>query len=226
MPRTCPSMRFKRLPSAALSWRTTRACAAVRVGAGSTRDFIASVLDCAFDIRQARAPRIVSDPRRSRLQRYRDLADAGKNAQHARDAGHAAPAGHAIDFQRNGFHAALLDCHHRGAFQRLSNSALPTTDTELAAIAAPAIAGWSRPKAASGMPSTLYTKAKNRFCRIFATVARESRIASTTALRSGRISVISAASMAISDPAPMAKLTSDTASAGASLIPSPTMPVT
>jgi hypothetical protein len=38
---------------------------------------------------------------------------------------------------------------------RCSSSALPTTLTLLKAIAAPAITGLSRPKAASGMPTTL-----------------------------------------------------------------------
>ena len=40
-------------------------------------------------------------------------------------------------------------------FQRFSSSALLTTDTELIAIAAPAITGLSMPSIASGMPSTL-----------------------------------------------------------------------
>lgn len=44
---------------------------------------------------------------------------------------------------------------HRPARQRFSSSALLTTDTELAAIAAPAITGFSQPNAASGMPNTL-----------------------------------------------------------------------
>ena len=39
--------------------------------------------------------------------------------------------------------------------QRLSNSALLTTETELIAIAAPAMTGLSIPITASGMPSTL-----------------------------------------------------------------------
>ena len=45
---------------------------------------------------------------------------------------------------------------HRGApFQRRSSSALLTTLTLLKAIAAPAITGFSKPNAASGMPTTL-----------------------------------------------------------------------
>jgi hypothetical protein len=41
------------------------------------------------------------------------------------------------------------------AFHRFNNSELLTTDTELAAMAPPAITGLSIPSAASGMPSTL-----------------------------------------------------------------------
>src|ERR1700741_2613046 len=82
------------------------------------------------------------------------------------------------------------------ARQRLSSRALVTTDTELAAIAAPAITGFNMPSAANGMPSTLYANAKNRFWWILANVARDKRIASTTALRSLRTTVMSAASIA------------------------------
>src|SRR5690349_17982056 len=51
--------------------------------------------------------------------------------------------------------------------QRLSSSAFATTLTLLNAIAAPAITGFNRPSAASGMPSTLYAKAQNSPCLIF-----------------------------------------------------------
>ena len=47
-------------------------------------------------------------------------------------------------------------------------SALATTLTLESAIAAPAITGLRYPSAASGMPTTLYTNAQNRPCRIFA----------------------------------------------------------
>lgn len=64
------------------------------------------------------------------------------------------------------------------SFTRLSLSALLITDTELKLIAAAAIIGESsKPKngysnpAATGTPSMLYTKAKNRFCRILRIVA-------------------------------------------------------
>ena len=45
--------------------------------------------------------------------------------------------------------------HSESPFQRRSNEAFITTLTLLNAIAAPAITGLSRPKAASGMPTTL-----------------------------------------------------------------------
>ena len=58
---------------------------------------------------------------------------------------------------RSGFtDVECLGTIHRGApFQRRSSSALPTTLTLLKAIAAPAITGFSKPKAANGMPTTL-----------------------------------------------------------------------
>ena len=56
--------------------------------------------------------------------------------------------------------------------------------------------------------------------------AREQRAHRRRASRSVRTSVTSAASRAMSAPAPIAKLTSAAASAGASFTPSPTMPTT
>ena len=47
---------------------------------------------------------------------------------------------------------------------RLSSSALLTTLTLDMAIAAPATMGVKKPKAASGIPTALYTKAQKRFC--------------------------------------------------------------
>ena len=63
-----------------------------------------------------------------------------------------------------GFHGVNLtedDGHYKtcgqilDGSQRFSSSALLTTETELIAIAAPAITGLSIPNIASGMPSTL-----------------------------------------------------------------------
>ena len=75
-----------------------------------------------------------------------------------------------------------------------------------------------------GMPMVLYIKAQKRFCLIFLMVALLSLMAVTIPLRSPLIRVISAASIATSVPVPMAKPTSAVTSAGASLIPSPTIP--
>src|SRR5437899_8550935 len=75
-------------------------------------------------------------------------------------------------------------CVQTAAWRSLN--ALTTTDTELALIAAAAIIGLRRSPvhgnstpAAIGTPSTLYTKARNRFWRILRMVARESRRART-----------------------------------------------
>ena len=65
--------------------------------------------------------------------------------------------------------------------------------------------------------------AQKRLTRIVRRVRRESWIAVTTARRSPRISVTSDASIATSVPVPIAIPTSACASAGASLMPSPTI---
>src|SRR5206468_2402732 len=185
----------------------------------------------------------VFDRRRFLLERHVDVAHAGESRYRLGHTLDAAAAAHPVDgkfllgrichrisslinsafIPLSGARARAPSAH--GGRQRRSSSALPTTDTELAAIAAPAITGDSRPNAASGIPSTLYANARNRFWRILASVARDNKIASTTAFRSLRTTVMSAASIATADPAPIAKLTSAAASAGASLTPSPTMPV-
>src|SRR5690606_40310045 len=51
-------------------------------------------------------------------------------------------------------------------FTLFRRSELVTTLTELNAIAAPAIHGARKPKAAIGIPAVLYPNAQNRFCRI------------------------------------------------------------
>ena len=65
--------------------------------------------------------------------------------------------------------------------------------------------------------------AQNRFSRIFRIVARLNRIAAETSVSLFFITTISAASIATSAPAPIAMPVSAEVSAGASLIPSPTM---
>ena len=82
-------------------------------------------------------------------------------------------------------------------------------------------AGYNTP-AAIGISAVLYAKAQNRFSRMLPMVARDSPMAVGTPCRLPDISTTSAASMATSVPVPMATPTSACASAGASLMPSPT----
>src|SRR3989441_4959793 len=117
-------------------------------------------------------------------------------------------------------------CVQTAAWRSLN--ALTTTDTELALIAAAAIIGLRRSPvhgnstpAAIGTPSTLYTKARNRFWRILRMVARESRRARTMPRKSPFTSVMPALWIATSAPVPIAIPTSACASAGASFTPSP-----
>ena len=117
----------------------------------------------------------------------------------------------------------------RSGFQPRRRRAFVTTHTELRLMAAAAIMGLRfRPMndsapAATGMHTALYTSAQNRFCLMLRSVARESWMETGTSKRSLRMSTMSALSMATSVPAPMAMPTSARASAGASLMPSPTM---
>src|SRR5680860_161953 len=68
--------------------------------------------------------------------------------------------------------------------------------------------------------------ANTRFCRMLRIVARDRSIAVTSPERAPEIKVMSEDSMATSVPVPMAEPTSAWARAGASLMPSPTMPTT
>src|SRR4051812_14136307 len=88
--------------------------------------------------------------------------------------------------------------------KRRSRRLLETTNTELNAMAAPAIIGLSSPAAAKGIAATLYANAQNRLPLMVLSVRRDSRIASAAARRSPRTSVRSPASMATSVPVPMA----------------------
>ena len=74
------------------------------------------------------------------------------------------------------------------------------------------------------MPSELYINAPNKFCLMFLVVSLEICIASTTEYIDPCIKAISALSIATSVPVPIANPMSAAASAGASFIPSPTMP--
>ena len=77
--------------------------------------------------------------------------------------------------------------------------------------------------AASGIPIILYINAQKRFSFMFLTVALLSLMAAGTSVSSLFMRTTSAASMAISVPAPMAIPIFALVSAGASFIPSPTM---
>ena len=107
------------------------------------------------------------------------------------------------------------------------------TETELALMAALASIGdsntprigYSTP-AATGMPTALYTNAKNRFCRMLRIVIVESARAFAMPRRSPFTRVMPALSMATSVPVPIAMPTSARASAGASLMPSPAIATT
>ena len=79
------------------------------------------------------------------------------------------------------------------------------------------------PAAASGIAATLYANAQNTLALIVRSVARDSRMASTTRRRSPLTMVRSLACIATSVPPPMAMPTSAWASAAASFTPSPTI---
>src|ERR1035438_10315576 len=74
-----------------------------------------------------------------------------------------------------------------------------------------------------GRPVSSWPNRQKRFWRTIRMVRRESSMASATPLRLSRISVMPPASMAAAVPEPMAMPRSACASAGASLMPSPTM---
>src|SRR6266508_303132 len=113
-----------------------------------------------------------------------------------------------------------------GLEKRRSRRPFVPTNTLEKAIAPAATIGLRSPATPSGMAATLYAKAQNRCVLIVARTRRASRIASGAARRSPDTSVRSPASMATSVPVPMAMPRSACASAGASLIPSPTTATT
>src|SRR5215831_19106885 len=107
--------------------------------------------------------------------------------------------------------------------KRRNRSALPTTVTELVAIATAARTGGRIPAAASGTSSRLYPKAQPRFWRMMRRVARARVTASATAPTPPWTRVMSAATIAAPVPLATAMPMSAAARAGASLIPSPTI---
>ena len=120
-----------------------------------------------------------------------------------------------------------------GRVKRRSLRALETTETELIAIAAEARTGSSRSRshpyrapAATGMSRMLYPKAHPSPCLMVRTVRRDRAMAAVMPRRSPPTRVMSEAAMATSVPVPIAMPRSAVASAGASLMPSPTNPTT
>ena len=114
--------------------------------------------------------------------------------------------------------------------KNFKSSEFVTTDTELIAIVRPANSGLSIiPKfinthAARGIPNMLYKNANTIFCFIFPTVSLLNEIALITSSRLFLISIIHHDSSATSVQFPIVIHRSACVSAGASLIPSPTMP--
>ena len=98
-----------------------------------------------------------------------------------------------------------------------------TTSTDDTDIAAPAINGFSRPAAATGIAARLYPNAQARFPRIVPSVRWASRSASGTTRRSSRTRIRSAARSAMSVPVAIPRPRSAVARAGASFTPSPTI---
>src|SRR3989344_8776800 len=114
-------------------------------------------------------------------------------------------------------------------FAFFKSNELPTTDIELKAIAAEAKIGLSRIlkgrykiPIATGIRMILYPKAQKRLSLIVRMVFLDKMMAEATEPKSLLIKVIFPDSIATSVPEPMAIPTSAPASAGASLIPSPT----
>ena len=100
-----------------------------------------------------------------------------------------------------------------------------TQKLERLIAAAPYIGFMANPYSpmAIGIHTILYINAQNRFSCIFLMVALLRRIPRTTSIRLFFIRTMSAASTATSAPAPMAAPISALVSAGASLMPSPTI---
>src|SRR4029078_13097320 len=131
-------MRFRRFSRLARCGCVTR-CSPGRALAG---DFIACVFDHGAQGGGTDAAVFVFDRGLFALERHIDLAHTVERFQYALHARNAAATRHAFDAESDGFHSMLL-----AAFQRFNNRELLTTDTELSAIAPPAITGLSRPTA-------------------------------------------------------------------------------
>ncbi len=102
---------------------------------------------------------VTGDAGLPRSEGYLYLLDTGQRLEGCGDTLHATLATHSGYRNHDFFHQTFrLESPAPGlspACQRLRSSELDTTETELIAIAAPAITGLSIPSAARGMPSTL-----------------------------------------------------------------------
>ena len=116
-----------------------------------TDNFVAGILDRHLELVRVSFGGIERDANLAVLQCDIHAGNAGNGLEHVFDATYATHAGHAFDGESDGFQFvySFFD------FQRFNSSELLTTDTELIAMAAPAITGFSMPNAASGIPSTL-----------------------------------------------------------------------
>lgn len=105
--------------------------------------------------------RVTGDAGLPRSEGYFHLLDAGQRLEGSGNTLHATLATHPGYCNHDSFHQTF-PIREPGAMpylsparQRLRSSELDTTETELIAMAAPAITGLSIPSAARGMPSTL-----------------------------------------------------------------------
>lgn len=103
---------------------------------------------------------VTGDAGLPRREGYLYLLNAGQRLEGCGDILHATLATHPGYRNHDSFHHQTFppespDPDLLPARQRLRSSELDTTETELIAIAAPAITGLSIPSAARGMPSTL-----------------------------------------------------------------------
>src|SRR3954463_12113934 len=98
----------------------------------ASRRLISGALDGLLHVGDLRLRRVITDGGAAIGERDVHLLHSGDAGEHASHALHATFAVHAFDFQFDGFH-------------RFKSSALEMTETELSAMAAPAIIGFSRP---------------------------------------------------------------------------------
>mmetsp|Transcript_19115 Transcript_19115/g.51105 ORF Transcript_19115/g.51105 Transcript_19115/m.51105 type:complete len:350 (+) Transcript_19115:386-1435(+) len=135
-----------------------------------------------------------------------------------------------VQLQQRLMQAPLPTCCSFGALWNCNSKDEVTTDTDDIAMALPHTQGANgslvnkkKTPAARGMPRALYESEKRKFSLILRNIALHKCSATTTSNRTDFTRTMSAASIAISVPAPMAIPRSAWARAGASLTPSPTI---